>query len=78
MGRILHVPIRMCIGCRGRKNKEGLMRFARDREGIIVFDRDKKMSGRGFYLCPDPKCFKSAKKKIGPLPAFLDLGPLNC
>jgi predicted RNA-binding protein YlxR (DUF448 family) len=67
-----HFPIRMCIGCRGRKKKDELMRFIRDREGTAVLDRDKRMSGRGFYLCPDQKCLKSARRKVYPLSVFLD------
>ena len=51
------------------------MRFVRGREGALVFDRDQKMNGRAFYLCPDPKCLKSAKKKVPDLPIFTPPSP---
>ena len=38
------------------------IRVVRDPEGNIFLDATGKKSGRGAYLCPDPSCFKKARK----------------
>jgi predicted RNA-binding protein YlxR (DUF448 family) len=53
----------MCIGCRRKKKKEEMLRFVEAIEGVVSVDEKKRMNGRGFYLCPDPTCFKMAHKK---------------
>jgi predicted RNA-binding protein YlxR (DUF448 family) len=63
MSKKRHVPIRTCIGCRRKKKKGGMLRFAQTIDGVMVADEKKRMNGRGFYLCPDLICFKMAQKK---------------
>jgi predicted RNA-binding protein YlxR (DUF448 family) len=58
-----HVPIRMCIGCRKKRKKEEMLRFVQNQDGVVCVDEKKKMSGRGFYLCPDLNCLRRAQKK---------------
>ncbi len=58
-----HTPTRMCIGCRGRKRKEEMVRLTRDPEGFLHVSDPKNFSGRGIYLCPDRTCLKKAQKK---------------
>jgi predicted RNA-binding protein YlxR (DUF448 family) len=53
----------MCIGCRSKKKKEEMLRFVLSMDGVVSVDEKKRMNGRGFYLCPDPLCFKMARKK---------------
>jgi len=56
------IPERKCVGCGVSKDKKSLIRVVRDPEGNILLDVTGKKSGRGAYLCPDPVCFKKAKK----------------
>jgi predicted RNA-binding protein YlxR (DUF448 family) len=58
-----HLPIRMCVGCRKRRKKEEMVRFKQGEDGILFVD-EKKLKGRGFYLCPDVTCLRLAQKKI--------------
>jgi predicted RNA-binding protein YlxR (DUF448 family) len=53
----------MCIGCRGKRKKGDMLRFARTIDGVMLADEKKRMNGRGFYLCPDLICLKMAEKK---------------
>jgi uncharacterized protein len=59
-------PRRQCIGCRTVRSKDELLRFARTQSAAPVFDSGNKLEGRGFYLCPEAKCFRAAyrNKKI--------------
>jgi predicted RNA-binding protein YlxR (DUF448 family) len=53
----------MCIGCRGRKRKEEMVRLIQDSEGFFHVSEQKDFPGRGVYLCPDRTCLKKAQKK---------------
>ncbi len=56
-------PIRTCIGCREKKKKGEMIWFTQGAAGVTVVNRKKPHQGRGFYLCPDPRCLNLAKKK---------------
>lgn len=57
-------PIRMCSGCRTRRPKNALIRVAKEQDGTIKVDRDKRIEGRGAYICKDnASCLKTARKK---------------
>ena len=56
------MPERKCVGCGVSKEKKSLIRVVRDPEGNVFLDATGKKSGRGAYLCPDPVCFKKARK----------------
>ena len=58
----VRVPIRTCIGCRRRFPQEELMKMAFF-EDRICFDPDRKMPGRGAYVCKSRSCFETAAKK---------------
>ncbi|MGQ9646667.1 MAG: YlxR family protein [Thermodesulfobacteriota bacterium] len=60
----------MCAGCHRRGRKETFVRFVKSSNGTLFLDGNKDGRGRGYYLCPDRKCFKKAQRKIkglGPL-----------
>jgi len=57
------LPIRTCISCRCKTEKKKLARYILDKEGVLVFDAAKKLSGRGAYICFDIKCLSKALKK---------------
>ena len=54
------IPMRQCLGCREMKPKRELIRVVRSPEGAISLDFRGKASGRGAYVCRDPKCLKKA------------------
>ena len=56
------IPMRQCLGCREMKPKKELIRVVRSPEGEISLDFRGKASGRGAYVCPDPRCLKKAIK----------------
>ena len=56
------IPMRQCRGCREMKPKKDLIRVVRSPEGEISLDFKGKASGRGAYVCPDPRCLKKAIK----------------
>ena len=59
------VPMRMCVVCREMKDKRSLLRVVKTPEGEVKIDPKGKMSGRGAYVCSDPKCrAKCAKTKF--------------
>lgn len=56
------IPMRQCLGCNEHKPKKELIRVVRTPEGDIVLDLTGKRSGRGAYICYDPKCLKRARR----------------
>ena len=56
------IPMRQCLGCREMKPKKELIRVVRSPEGEISLDFKGKASGRGAYVCVDPRCLKKAIK----------------
>jgi predicted RNA-binding protein YlxR (DUF448 family) len=57
------IPMRMCVGCRERREKKELRRVVRTPEGNVVVDLTGKLSGRGAYICKDNvKCLEKAVK----------------
>ena len=57
------IPMRRCAGCMQSKPKKELIRIVGDKEGNVTLDVTGKAQGRGVYLCSDPSCFKTARKK---------------
>ena len=56
------IPLRMCVGCRERKEKKDLIRIVRTGEHTGELDFSGKKPGRGAYICHDPACLKKARK----------------
>ncbi len=57
------IPLRMCIACRGLKEKRSMLRIVKNSEGKIFLDFSSKASGRGAYICDSPECIKKLKKQ---------------
>jgi predicted RNA-binding protein YlxR (DUF448 family) len=62
MARTRKIPMRMCVGCRERKDKRALTRIVRTPEGDVLVDPTGKKSGRGAYICPDQNCLEKVLK----------------
>ena len=58
------IPLRKCMACRERKEKDKLLRFTKTEEGIFL-DPEKKMNGRGAYVCRESACIDLLFKKRG-------------
>ncbi|MBR3766998.1 MAG: YlxR family protein [Clostridia bacterium] len=56
------IPMRKCTGCNEMKPKKELVRIVKDPEGNISVDLTGKKSGRGAYICFNPKCLAAARK----------------
>jgi len=56
------VPMRMCLGCRERKEKRALVRVVRSPEGEVNVDLTGKKPGRGAYVCSNQDCLGKAVK----------------
>jgi len=61
-GSATRSPIRTCIGCRRAREKKALLRIARTPAGIRC-DPAAQLPGRGAYLCPDPDCIATARRR---------------
>ena len=57
-----HTPIRTCISCGAKKNKNQLIRLVLDGSGKLVRDLSGRMPGRGAYICEFPICMEKLFK----------------
>ncbi|MGE4498552.1 MAG: DUF448 domain-containing protein [Deferribacterales bacterium] len=57
------IPQRSCISCGKTAGRNELLRFVTDGEGKAIYDRKRKLPGRGVYLCFDNECLMQAAKK---------------
>ncbi len=62
MSRKGRAPIRTCIGCREKKEKEEMIWLVKGAAGAVVVNGTRPHQGRGFYLCSD-RCLDLAKKR---------------
>lgn len=54
--------IRTCIGCRGKLPQKVLIRFLCQTDGHLRIDSQKKLGGRGAYVCLSQDCIQKAFK----------------
>ncbi|WP_376779558.1 YlxR family protein [Gleimia hominis] len=58
-----NVPVRTCVGCRRRKPASDMVRYVWDASAqTVVLDSSRKRSGRGAWMCDDPKCQQRAER----------------
>lgn len=60
----VHTPERTCVACRRRRPKAELVRLAATPEGVAV-DRERRLPGRGAYVCPGAGCIDAAGERGG-------------
>lgn len=63
--------IRTCIGCRGKFPPKTLIRFACHRKVTLQVDLEKKLTGRGAYVCRAEACIQKAFKSPGRINSLL-------
>lgn len=56
-------PTRTCTGCGTASDKRRFVRVVRTPEGHVEIDPTGKANGRGAYLCADPDCFETARRR---------------
>ncbi len=57
-----HVPLRTCISCGTKKDKDKLIRLVVDANGVLIRDDMGKECGRGAYVCPTRSCWEKLQK----------------
>ena len=45
--------------------KQSLLRIAKDSDGNFLIDKNKRLEGRGAYICKSPGCLSKALKSQG-------------
>lgn len=65
-------PLRMCMVCRQRKEKQDLIRIAYQKERGTEIDGSGTMPGRGAYLCKTGDCIAQAQRRKALERAFSD------
>ena len=55
-------PLRTCIGCRARDEKDLLLRVVAH-DGVVEIDTRQVLPGRGAYLHPRPGCLEQALRR---------------
>jgi hypothetical protein len=63
MPKTKKIPLRMCIACRGLKEKKSMLRIVRNQQSEIFIDFSWKAAGRGAYICNSPECIKKLRKQ---------------
>lgn len=58
-----HKPIRTCIGCGERREKNALLRIVRTLENKMEIDEEAVKPGRGAYLCYNKTCLELVIKR---------------
>lgn len=61
-GNTPRVPVRSCVGCRRVRPKDELLRVAKTPTGVAA-DPEARLPGRGAYVCPDPRCITTARRR---------------
>jgi len=57
-------PIRCCIVCKKRKNKEEYFRIVSDMNKNAILDKEQNINSRGIYICKNKICFSNIKKVL--------------
>lgn len=58
-----HVPLRTCVACGKKTEKEALVRLVARLDGGVEVDSSGKAPGRGAYVCRDGGCALDELKK---------------
>ena len=56
-------PLRTCVGCRRVRPQAELLRLGRGPDGQVVPDPDRRVVGRGAYLCRRDSCLLESVRR---------------
>lgn len=57
------IPLRMCMVCRKRAEKQALIRISHSKDGKTAVDPENQNGGRGAYICRNSVCIGQAQKR---------------
>lgn len=57
-----HKPERTCIVCRKKGDKSNFFKIVKNKNGEVLIEKDKKLEGRGAYICKDEACIVKCGK----------------
>lgn len=60
--KLLRAVIRTCIGCRGKFSQKTLLRFVCEKNETLRIDNQRRLHGRGAYVCRAQPCIQKAFK----------------
>ena len=69
--KLLRDIIRTCIGCRRKFLQKALIRFVGQKNKTLQIDNQKKLHGRGAYVCYSRACIQNAFKSPKRINALL-------
>ena len=55
-------PERTCIVCRKKSDKLNFIKIVKNKDGQIQIEKEKKLDGRGAYVCSSPECIAKCIK----------------
>jgi len=55
-------PERTCIVCRKKSDKSNFIKMVKNKDGQIQIEKEKKLDGRGAYICGSPECITKCIK----------------
>ena len=58
----VHIPVRTCISCGAKREKNLLIRLAFDKDNTLIKDTSYNMTGRGVYVCNIWPCLERLLK----------------
>ena len=57
-----HEPERTCVVCRKKSSKDNFIKIVRNKSGDVAVEKDKKLDGRGAYVCKNQDCVAKCEK----------------
>lgn len=57
-----NIPERTCIACRKKGSKDNFIKIVKNKNNELQIEKDKKLDGRGAYICKSQECFKLCQK----------------
>ena len=70
-------PIRTCMACRTKGTKDNFVKIVKNKSGTFSIEKDKKLEGRGCYICNKQECFDKCLKTKALNRAFKEVVPLE-
>ena len=55
-------PERTCIVCRKKGTKNEFVKVVKNKLGEFAIEKDKRLDGRGAYICKSPECRQKCLK----------------
>lgn len=70
-------PERTCIVCRTKGTKENFLKVVKNKNGEFSIEIDKRLDGRGAYICKNKECYEKCIKSKALNRAFKTIVPVE-